>query len=105
MPMREVRARFTKSELAILAWRSAEIGAKMKAKTNSVPNPAHNRFNIPFVPRQSVIEDARIARIEEQLGDLGDKITDADGEVDLRRLTGPEALRFFSALGISFGRH
>jgi hypothetical protein len=43
-------------------------------------------------------------QIEEQLGDVTNKMVDDRGHVDLRRLTGEEAMRFMGAMGISVPR-
>lgn len=46
----------------------------------------------------------RLQQIEERLGDVATKMVDDRGRIDLRKLTGEEAMRYMGALGISIPR-
>ena len=50
-----------------------------------------------------VHNEREISALEERLGPVVHKMVNDEGEVDLRKLTGDEALRYMSALGIHIG--
>ena len=54
--------------------------------------------------RENAMDDDAIQRIEEHLGPVAYKMVNEKGQVDLRKLTGDEALTYFAALGIPIGR-
>jgi hypothetical protein len=49
---------------------------------------------------ENVDHDEMLKGIEAKLGGLVYKLTDSRGEIDLRRLTGDEALTYMQAIGI-----
>lgn len=91
LPMRELKKRYTRSELFILAWRSAEIAHNMGENAKPRTPSQHPTVDI---------DDAYESALERRLGSIANKITDKDGEVDLHGLTGKEVLNFFGALGV-----
>ena len=101
MPSREIRRRFTRSDMAIMGWRSAEMSANMRDKTvRSAPLPSsmdgvesHSKF-------ESVEHDAVLKQIEDRLGGIVYKMVDERGEIDLRKLTGEEACTYLNAIGV-----
>lgn len=101
MPLREVRKIYTKSELAIMAWRSSETAANMQEGTNPPQGSENSPTPREFAPRRSPngLTDAQINALEERLAPIAYKLTDKNGELDLRKLTGPEAQMYFGALG------
>lgn len=99
MPMREVHQRYTKSELAVMAWRSQELNANMRNKVPSEATPRKN--NVTSIDRrikQSYGEDdPDVAGLEERLGPVAERLGE---DLDLRKLTGSEAVRFLTAQGM-----
>jgi hypothetical protein len=97
---REIRNRFTKSDIAIMGWRSREVSANMRSKTlRTAPSPSKiDGTGYPLM--EDVEHDAVLKGIEDRLGDVVYKMTDEKGEIDLRRLTGEEAVQYMNAIGI-----
>jgi hypothetical protein len=91
MPLREIEERFTKSDLAIVGWRSQETSYLMDKKMkhgNAAVGPgeeAHEHFNDPNLPTGLP-------------GKFFDKQT---GELDLRGVTGEDALKFLRMQGVN----
>lgn len=102
--MREVRKRFTKSELAMMAWRSAEMAHNMSLSTKQHVQPRANGQQTEYTGAPAVHSDAQISALEARLGPVAYKMVDDKGEVALGRLTGNEALQYMAALGIRMGR-
>lgn len=50
-----------------------------------------------------VHSEREIQVLEEHLGPIAVKMVNDEGEVDLRKLTGDEALRYMAAMGIQIG--
>ena len=100
MPSREIRKRFTKSDIAIMSWRSAEMNANMRDNTlRTAPLPSKiDGTGYPLM--EDVEHDTVLKGIEDRLGDVVYKMTDEKGEIDLRRLTGEEAVQYMNAIGI-----
>lgn len=99
MPSREIRRRFTKSDLALMAWRSAEVTSNMRDKTvKNIKLPS--TMDGTGYGTENVDKDEMLRGIEERLGGIVYKMCREDGEIDLRRLTGDEALTYMQALGI-----
>lgn len=92
LPMREVRKRFTKSELGMLAWRSSEIAHNMGQSVRRSP--------VASEVAVSGFEEKQIALLEKRMGPVALKL---DEELNMNKLTGAEALQFMSALGIHMG--
>ncbi len=91
MPLRQILKTYTKSELSIIAWRSAETAYNMSQIQCQQP------ANVGKEPGDRPVE---ASELEEKLGPvIVDKFGGVDGEVDLRKLTGQEAIRFMKALG------
>jgi hypothetical protein len=100
MPSRDIRRRFTKSDIAIMAWRSAEVTANMHDKTfrpHALPSTLEGQ---ELGTMENVDQDAMLKRIEERLGGIVYKFTDERGEIDLRKLTGDEAVTYLQAIGV-----
>ena len=83
MPLREIEGKFTRSELSMMAWRSAEVAANLKLHQS-----------------QPMIEMPGAAGTDDVSSDLGSKI---GPERDLRKLTGEEAMAFLGAQGWQVG--
>jgi|HubBroStandDraft_1064217.scaffolds.fasta_scaffold605877_2 hypothetical protein len=100
VPMREVEERFTKSEMAIMAWRSNELGYLMhQSMQNSALRAQSSARGVPEAV-DYIETDEKLIKLEQRLGPIADKLENKHGEIDLRQLTGPEACRFLNCLGI-----
>ena len=106
MPMREVRAKFTKSEVFIMGWHSSEQAHQMKIRRHKVPSGPNDsstglqtsNMGDPYEVAASVNERV----LEERLGDsVISRMTTKEGEVDLRKLSGTEALHFMRCMGVN----
>lgn len=90
MPLYEVEQRFTSSELAIVGWRSQETAYLMdkqmkKGQANAGPPvEAGELMTDPSLPYG-----------------LPERFFNKDGELDLRQVTGAEALRFLRTQGVN----
>lgn len=82
---RELESKFTRSELVLLAWRSQEQSAMLDASLKK--NKGGSR-----TPSGSYEEGVPEG--------LPPHFYNERGEVDLRKVTGKEAYRYFSSLGI-----
>lgn len=89
MPFYEIEERFTRSDLAVVGWRSQETSYKldqqMKRGHAAAGPPAD--FKIP--------EGTTIP------AGLPERFFNKDGELDLRQVTGADALKFLRAQGIN----
>lgn len=82
---RELEKKFTRSELVLLAWRSQEISASLDSPSSQPPESKTKR---KFYFDSQVPEG------------LPDKFFNEDGEVDLRKVTGEEAYKYMSSIGV-----
>jgi hypothetical protein len=87
MPLREIEERFTRSELVILAWRSQE-----------------QHYNLQKdMPKKSKKGKRKMVYGPDDIGPQGmpDEFFNEDGEIDLRKVKGEDARRYFEMkLGI-----
>lgn len=85
MSKRELEEKFTVSELFFVAWRSSEIafGMEKKFKATGLGDTKVKNFGGINVPQN-----------------LPEHFFNEQGELDLRRVTGREAYRYFQAIGI-----
>jgi hypothetical protein len=86
IPSREINERFTTSELVFVAWRSQESADQLK---KSVDTP-------------SKTDDATVPRGAKTPTGLPKEFYNPEGELDLRQVTGRQALEYFKTLGITF---
>lgn len=85
MPLREIKRKFTKSEIFMLGWRSQEQVVHMKRSMKKPPgNSSRNLLN-EDTPSELVVPN---------------HLRNADGELDLRKATAQEAYQIFAAQGI-----
>lgn len=84
MPLHEIRDKFTLSEIVITSWRSQEMSYNMSKSTT------------PSKTRQT--ED--VEEHNERLGELPSTFYNEEGELDLRKVPGPVAYKFFQNMGI-----
>jgi hypothetical protein len=79
---RELEEKFRRSEIAILAWRSQELSYKLSHSTGSTSGKK------------------RKTGYDTQVEGLPDKFFNEEGEVDLRQVTGEEAYKYLSSIGM-----
>jgi hypothetical protein len=90
MPIYEIEERFCKSDLAVVGWRSQEtayqMDRKMKRGSDAAgpPQEASRYYNDPSLPTN-----------------LPSHFFNAEGELDLRGVTGQEALKFLGIQGVN----
>lgn len=104
MPMRQILKQYTKSELAVIGWRSTEIAYNMDQVHREHVDDAARRA--PETARAIVetVDERELRAIEARLGPVVYKMVDEKtGDVDLRKLTGDEAMKYCQALGIPIG--
>lgn len=102
MPMTELHSRFRKSELVVMGWRSRETAWNMQKSMER--NKARNER--PGAPVRSMVAEHEVDALEKRMGGLATKAMTEDGDIDLGKLTGKEALQYFAALGMPMGsRH
>jgi len=95
LPLRELRRKYTKSEMAIAGWRSLETASNMRQQTIA---PAQ-QSQIPPSAQDAIERD-----LEEKIGDFAEQLVNEKGEIDLRRVTGAQAVRFMNAIGCASRR-
>jgi hypothetical protein len=84
---REIDRRFTRSEMVLLAWRSQEVSASLEKSTEDMGVETQRKGRRRFV-------DAKVPE------GLPDKFFNEQGEVDLRQVSGEEAYKYMSSIGI-----
>lgn len=94
-----------------MTWRSQEVeftlrpgngGFSQPQRAGEPPARLPNNYTAPH--SQPLFSDEEVAGIEAKLG--GELVEKLDEELDMRKLTGPEAVRFLNAFGVSVvGRH
>jgi hypothetical protein len=104
MPMRDIRKKYTKSEITIMAWRSSETAYQMRAEGNTHRRPNDAPGSMPGeAPTDLYGATQREKELEQRLGPVVQKLADDEGNVDLRRLTGNEALKYMAVMGLPIG--
>lgn len=104
LPLHEINDRFTKSELYIVAWRSQEqhyhLKKRMKHTDNAYPKVGDRRRYgandiIPEgLPDKFYAKDI----VRDKFG----KVMASPGEINLSQVTGEEARRYMSSIGMPF---
>jgi hypothetical protein len=87
MSKRELEQKFTKSEMFFVAWRSTEVAFQMEKKFKT---PVGTAGEMPT-------RDFGGVKVPQN---LPAHFFNAQGELDLRGVTGKEAHRYFQSLGI-----
>lgn len=93
MPLREIRERFTWSEIVLLGWRSAEQAHQLKDKTPA--NLRNTRTKAGGKKPRKHYEHGEIP------DNLPDRFFNEEGEVDLSKVTGRDAVKYLQAIGIN----
>ncbi len=98
-----------------MAWRSNEMAHNMRqsseqARERNNSKIAANDSKVPdHAARKRMVTDVVLEQELESIGDkLGDSIVsrceDEEGELDLRNLSGEEAMKFMNAMNLRMGR-
>lgn len=96
MPLREIYKRYTKSEMALQGWRSSEIAYNM---SNHYKRGSESASGAPVAGRGYISEEE--SALEARFGPA--LVAKLDEELDMRKLTGDEVVRYMGALGIPIG--
>lgn len=96
---RELEAKFRRSEMVLLAWRSQEVSAEMEKQTKGVretleaqTNTSQRRYHGASVPEGLPSHFFR--------KDYDPEAGIGPGELDLRQVSGEEAFKYFSSIGV-----
>lgn len=116
MPLRDIRKKFTFSEMALMSWRSREMSANMasgrttprqESKTETVTKelPDYGLRHEPVHHHASkVIEHDDSYELPQDINN-GVKIPktffNTEGDLDLSKTTGPAAVRYLNAVGLN----
>ena len=84
MPLRELRRRFTKSELVVAAWRSAEMAHYMRQTTKQTKAGMDSKLGIK---KEALSEDVK-------------RFINEDGDVDLRLMSGDQVYNYLAKQGL-----
>lgn len=96
MSKREMEQKFTKSEIVLIGWRSMETAFQMQQKTKAIDTPAGSTVDI-----EELLKGA--AKRPDMPGNLPKHFYNEEGELDLSKVSGGEAYRYLTGMGIPFG--
>jgi len=102
MSMDEIEEKFTKSELIIMSWTSQEQAAGLEEETKRKRSSIKSKTQLQELTEElsgKEIENTSPVRTQEG---LPDNYYNEEGEVDLRKVSGKEAVRLLSAMGMHF---
>ena len=107
-PMREVRKRYTFSEVTIMAWRSREQSAAMaKGYVKPEPGPkgsAPVKDDGPRRPQVHVQETEDSYQLPDNINNgvaLPKTFFEEEGELNLSKVKGSQAVKYLNALGLN----
>lgn len=101
MSMREIQAKYTKSELAVQAWRSSEVVHNMAVSRPQLSQGRGNDGKHSYDGRAYALPDPQLEALENRLGEaIVTAMVDEDGEIDVGRLTGDQAVHYLRAMGL-----
>ncbi len=97
MPLKKVYEIYTKSEMAIQGWRSSEIAANMGERYRERGNERATNAPSTYNPQATEAE----LELERRFGP--DLVAKLDEDLDFRKLTGDEVVRYMGAMGVNIG--
>lgn len=103
MPAREIRRRFTKSEVVILGWRSREQASQLRRKFHKKPElDFENQSDSVFDDTAKRPRGSQKRKETDGVMPTGlpDRFFNKEGEVDLRQVSGNDVLKYFNAIGM-----
>jgi hypothetical protein len=105
MSMREIRKKYTKSELVIMSWDSKQKAYNMSLVRGKKPLTASDAKTVTYEANVNGIRETATAyEVPKTLNNgvaIPKKFFNQDGEIDLRQATGPEALSYLRAVGVN----
>jgi hypothetical protein len=112
LPMREIRLKYTKSELVLMAWDSRQKAYNMHKLSSNRPKikDVASSNKIEYVGSTSgknpnnISETVDAYEMPSTLNKgipILKKWFNEEGELDLRKATGPQAVRYLNALGLN----
>lgn len=106
LPLREIRKRFRKSELILMAWRSQEISANMDKLHSNTTQQSGTGYKGDYVNPNNIIETEDGYILPEGTNNgikIPKRFFDEEGELNLSKVTGDEAVTYLNALGLNIG--
>ena len=107
LPLREIKAKYTKSDIALLAWNSRlqsyNLSLGFESTKSDAPKPQLVHSDPDVISPAGVKETEKAYTLPEGVNNgvhIPKKFFDEEGEIDLRRGSGPEVARYINALGI-----
>lgn len=97
MPLSELKERFTKSELFMIGWRSQEQHFHFKKRMKKIDKGRGTESHTEEGGYKK-----RYGSLDIIPENLPDRFFNEDGEVDLSRVTGREALKYMELQGMPF---
>lgn len=91
-PLHEIEERFTKSELAIVAWSSQEQSEHLRQRMKKSEDEGKVQYGTP--PNAKIPPGTTVPE------NLPAKFFNAQGELDLSGVTGVEAWKYMQAIGV-----
>lgn len=99
LPLREIKTRYTKSEMFILAWRSMEQYQQTKRQMKKARQGTGS--GIKYEAKEEKPERMRKHYESGQIPEgLPDKFFDEEGGINLSQVTGAEAAKYLNLIGI-----
>ena len=104
MPLEEIREKFTLSEMVILAWRSQEQYWQMKNRMGDEPKKKKRKVKNDSKDKKEERDAGGRIRYDDELVDnLPDEWFNEEGELDLRQVPGPMAVKYMNARSKELG--
>jgi hypothetical protein len=106
LSMREIKLKYTKSDLALQAWDSKQKSYNLRMQMTSPKDQSGKTSDkdIGIDKRSGVVEYEDSYELPHGVNSgvrIPKKFFNDDGELDLRRATGPEAVTYLRAIGIN----
>lgn len=93
MPLWQIQAAYTLSEMVMIGWRNTETSVMLERQSRM---PVANKQNA----EDDVTMDDRERNLDRAITSFKTRLINKHGDVDMRKLTGPEACAYMSAIGI-----
>jgi len=97
MPLREIRRKFTKSEIVIIAWRSQEQAFNLKKKFKNIEGGEGN--SVEGIKKTA---SGKKRKVYEGIGpnQMPDEYFDEHGDFNLSKVKGEQARQYMAKLGL-----
>lgn len=93
MPLRQIQDTYTLSEMVMIGWRNTETSVMLERQQRMpVANKSNTEDDGAFSDKERMFDRA--------ITSFKTKLINKQGDVDMRKLTGPEACAYMSAIGI-----